>query len=275
MGAIRPGSGGAATVADGSVTLAKLADLATDRLIGRSTAGTGVPEAIPCTAAGRALLDDADAAAQRATLGGRVIDPMTGSGWTDAPDVGGATVTWASSKVALALGDGVTGTAKSSKSSYLPEAESYDFTVRLDVVTGDGVAGANGLFAIYAGQSADDNVQVTVRLNTQVEVAKNTATVYAAVSSYGATNIDATARTGGNLHLRISRRPDRLSVLWGTGATIDAVTWVLHYTTSDVAVLTQSQGRFVRVAAVGLAVAGGYAVDVTAIRATGQTAGAL
>lgn len=42
----------------------------TDVLVGRQTAGAGASEEIPLTAAGRALLDDADAAAQRATLGG-------------------------------------------------------------------------------------------------------------------------------------------------------------------------------------------------------------
>tara|TARA_R100001163_G_scaffold4563_2_gene5939 strand:- start:500 stop:2554 length:2055 start_codon:yes stop_codon:yes gene_type:complete len=42
---------------------------ATDRVLGRSTAGAGVVEEIACTAAGRNLLDDADAAAQRTTLG--------------------------------------------------------------------------------------------------------------------------------------------------------------------------------------------------------------
>lgn len=43
--------------------------LATDKLLGRATAGTGAVEEIACTAAGRAILDDADAAAQRTTLG--------------------------------------------------------------------------------------------------------------------------------------------------------------------------------------------------------------
>lgn len=42
---------------------------ATNTLLGRQTAGTGAVEEITCTAAGRALLDDADAAAQRTTLG--------------------------------------------------------------------------------------------------------------------------------------------------------------------------------------------------------------
>lgn len=46
-----------------------LALSATDRLVGRSTAGSGVAEEIVCTAAGRALIDDADARAQCSTLG--------------------------------------------------------------------------------------------------------------------------------------------------------------------------------------------------------------
>jgi hypothetical protein len=42
---------------------------ATDKLIGRSSSGAGAAEEIACTAAGRALLDDASAADQRSTLG--------------------------------------------------------------------------------------------------------------------------------------------------------------------------------------------------------------
>jgi hypothetical protein len=60
---------GAQTIATAAVSLAKMADLAQDKIIGRATASTGVPEAITCTAAGRALLDDASAADQRTTLG--------------------------------------------------------------------------------------------------------------------------------------------------------------------------------------------------------------
>lgn len=59
-----------ATIADNAVTYAKMQDVsASDRLLGRSTAGAGDVEEITCTAAGRALLDDADATAQRNTLG--------------------------------------------------------------------------------------------------------------------------------------------------------------------------------------------------------------
>lgn len=59
----------AAVKAD-AITYAKMQNIsATDRVLGRSTAGAGDVEEIVCTAAGRALIDDADAAAQRATLG--------------------------------------------------------------------------------------------------------------------------------------------------------------------------------------------------------------
>lgn len=56
--------------ASAAIAFSKLANVsATDRLLGRSSAGAGAIEEITCTAAGRALLDDADAAAQRTTLG--------------------------------------------------------------------------------------------------------------------------------------------------------------------------------------------------------------
>jgi len=58
------------TIDNSAVSYAKIQDVsATDKLLGRSTAGAGVVEEITCTAAGRALLDDADATAQRTTLG--------------------------------------------------------------------------------------------------------------------------------------------------------------------------------------------------------------
>jgi hypothetical protein len=64
------GTGTVWTIDNDAVTYAKIQNVsATDKLLGRSTAGAGDVEEIACTAAGRAILDDADASAQRTTLG--------------------------------------------------------------------------------------------------------------------------------------------------------------------------------------------------------------
>ena len=69
---------GTAALADDGVTYAKIQNVtATDRLLGRSSANAGIIEEIVCTAAGRALLDDANAAAQRTTLGIDTNDAVT------------------------------------------------------------------------------------------------------------------------------------------------------------------------------------------------------
>lgn len=61
---------GTTNITNSAVTYAKIQNVsATDRILGRSSAGAGAVEEITCTTAGRALIDDADAAAQRTTLG--------------------------------------------------------------------------------------------------------------------------------------------------------------------------------------------------------------
>jgi hypothetical protein len=65
---------------------------ATNKLLGRSTAGAGSGEEITCTAAGRALLDDNDAATQRTTLGLAALATKATVGTTD---IDAAAVTYA------------------------------------------------------------------------------------------------------------------------------------------------------------------------------------
>lgn len=91
---------GTAALADGAVTYAKIQQTSgTDKLLGRSTAGAGAVEEITCTAAGRALLDDADATAQRATLGLGTLATQNGtfsgtfSGTSSGTNTGDQTIT--------------------------------------------------------------------------------------------------------------------------------------------------------------------------------------
>lgn len=66
-----------AKINDAAVTLAKMANLAQDQVIGRTTASTGVPETFTVTAAARTVLDDTTTAAMRTTLG--ALGGSTGS----------------------------------------------------------------------------------------------------------------------------------------------------------------------------------------------------
>jgi len=73
-------SGATWTIDNDAVTYAKIQNVsATDRLLGRSSAGAGDIEEITCTSAGRALIDDADAAAQRTTLGLGTLATQSGT----------------------------------------------------------------------------------------------------------------------------------------------------------------------------------------------------
>lgn len=69
------GTAAAPLIGAGKVTYAKIQNVsATDKLLGRSTAGAGIVEEIPLTAAGRALIAGADAAAQKTTLALNNVD---------------------------------------------------------------------------------------------------------------------------------------------------------------------------------------------------------
>jgi hypothetical protein len=97
------GSGATWTIDNDAVTYEKIQNVtATNKLLGRVTAGAGDIEEIDCTAAGRALLDDADNTAQRTTLGLGTIATQDSS----AVNITGGTIIGITD---LAIADGGTG----------------------------------------------------------------------------------------------------------------------------------------------------------------------
>jgi len=87
-------------LAANAVTYAKIQNVtATDKLLGRASAGAGVVEEITLTAAGRALLDDASASNQRVTLGLGSLATQSGtfsgthSGTSSGTNTGDQTIT--------------------------------------------------------------------------------------------------------------------------------------------------------------------------------------
>jgi hypothetical protein len=89
-----------AELAASAVTYAKIQNVsATDKLLGRASAGAGVVEEIALTAAGRALIDDASASDQRITLGLGTLATQSGtfggthSGTSSGTNTGDQTIT--------------------------------------------------------------------------------------------------------------------------------------------------------------------------------------
>ena len=71
----------AGTIANAAVSLAKMANLAQDLFIGRTTASPGVPETATITAAARTVLDAANVVSG--------LEQMRGGGMAQGVDVGG------------------------------------------------------------------------------------------------------------------------------------------------------------------------------------------
>ena len=162
--AIGSGQVGTDELAAGAVTYAKIQNVsATDKLLGRSTAGAGSVEEITCTAAGRALLDDADAAAQRSTLGLGTLSTANGT-WTDGSAFSGTSSGTNTGDQTITLTGDVTGSGTGS----------FAATIASNAVT---EAKINAL-AVTTGKIADDAV-------TAIKLADNSAAVVAAATPSG------------------------------------------------------------------------------------------
>ena len=133
--AISAGAVASAAISSAAVTYDKLQNVsATDRLLGRSTAGAGNVEEITCTAAGRALLDDADATTQRATLGLGTI--ATGNGtWTDGGSFSGTSSGTNTGDQTITLTGSVTGTGTGSFATAIATSAVTENAIATNAVT--------------------------------------------------------------------------------------------------------------------------------------------
>jgi hypothetical protein len=166
------GSATVFTIDNGAVTYAKMQNVsATDKLLGRSTAGAGVVEEITCTAAGRALLDDADAAGQRTTLGLGTIATQNANNVS----ISGGAVTGITD---LAIADG--GTGASTKTAAFDALS--PLTTQGDLIAHDGTNNvrvakgtAKQVFKMNSGATASEWVtqEFPIGLFTNVQTVSN------------------------------------------------------------------------------------------------------
>ena len=162
--AIATGEVGTDELAASAVTYAKIQDTSTtDVVLGRSTAGAGAVEEIACTAAGRALLDDADATAQRATLGLGTLATANGT-WTNGSSFSGTSSGTNTGDQTITLTGDVTGSG----------IDTFAATIASNAVT---EAKINAL-AVTTAKIANDAV-------TAIKLADNSAAVVAAAVPSG------------------------------------------------------------------------------------------
>jgi len=150
------GVGTVMTIDAGAVTYAKMQDVsATDKMLGRSTAGAGDVEEIPCTAFGRSLIDDAAASNARTTLGLGTVATLASD--TDGTLAANSDVTVATQKATKTYADTkqagdatLTALAAYNTNGVLTQTAADTFVGRtltgtanqITVSNGDGVAGA-------------------------------------------------------------------------------------------------------------------------------------
>lgn len=203
---------GTTAIADDAVTYAKLQNVsATDRLLGRSSAGAGNVEEITLTAAGRALIDDADAAAQRTTLGLGTLSTQNAS--TVAITGGTITNTTLSGITDLAIADGGTGASTAAGAR-----------TNLGIVIGTDVQAYDPALASIAGLTTSAN---QVIYTTGADTYATTS-----LTAFGRSLIDdadaATARTTLGLGSISTQAANSVAITGGTAdltsATIGSVT---------------------------------------------------
>ncbi len=161
---IAPGAVNTSELAGAAVTYNKIQNVsATNRVLGRSSAGAGSVEEIPVTAAGLALLDDADAAAQRATLGLGTV--ATGDGtWVDGSSFSGTSSGVNTGDQTITLTGDVVGTGTG--------------TIVTSLTVGVIAGGAIAADAVTTAKIADDAV-------TAAKLADSSAAIVAAASPSG------------------------------------------------------------------------------------------
>ena len=148
------GAVNSAAISSAAVTYAKIQNVsATDRLLGRTSAGAGSVEEITCTSAGRALLDDADAATQRATLGLGTLATQsatvtgTHSGTSSGSNTGDQTIT---------LTGAITGTGTGSFATTITASAVTENAIATNAVTTGKILDD----AITAAKLADDSTTI-------------------------------------------------------------------------------------------------------------------
>ncbi len=228
--------------------------------------------AVDAAAIVAAVTDPEDAADVAAAVDRRFVDAMTGDGWTATTPSGGALATWGAGKLTVLVPPSTSGGAgiERDDGAIPADAPEWDILIRLDIVTGDTAAATR--IAIAAGVDDSNYVTAMMWADGTIELGKVVGGSWGSLGFGAATGLDATARTGGQAWLRLSRRLGAVFATWGVGAAGAVPTaWRTPQRSTDDDAVRVAGGTFLRISAgtTDTSVTAGFTVDFLAIRARG------
>ena len=203
------------TVDNNTLVAAKLSASATDILFGRSTASGGAGEEIACTAAGRALLDDAAASNQRTTLGLGTIATQ------DANNValtGGSVTGVTGVEYTLQCVVGLSATVTDAQTVYIGAATVAPQTTatlqRISIPTGGNVVAVYFDIGVAGTLGSTETGTVNFRLNNTTNTLISNAVTWAAVAqTFSNTALSIAVSAGDTFELQL------VNPTWATNPT--------------------------------------------------------
>lgn len=213
------------------------------------------------------------------SLAGRIVDPLTGDGWSEATVGGAAVATWETGPNRLLLTNpaaAMGNEAFASHATFIPDADQWDLYARFDVLAG---TSSNAWFSLRGGVDASNVIAFDIRGNGAIDIYRTVGGSGGAIgsASAGGALAPSTAQlASGNFWARISRRPTGLAYLWGIGSSNPPTSWKTVLVNSEVTSLNVTNGTYVRVNTYAAAsISGGFNVAALDIRATGKGLGPL
>lgn len=211
------------------------------------------------------------------SLSGRVVDPLSGSGWSQTTVGGAAAAAWSSGPARLSLtnpGAATGDEAYSANSTFLPDSDAWDLYARFDVLTG---TSADTWFSMRGGVDGSNGVHFDIRGNGAMNFYQTVSGTPNGIGSISAGTYNAPSTSdlaSGNFWARISRRPNGVALSWAVSSSVPT-SWKTVLVNSDALTLNVSNGTYVRFNTYAASAAGNFDVDVTDIRATGAGLGPL
>lgn len=151
--AVATGAIGTSELASSAVTYDRIQNIsATDRILGRSSAGAGSVEEIPCTTAGRSIIGAADAADQRTILGLGNLAVATGT-WTNGSTFSGTSSGTNTGDQTIQLTGDVTGIGTGTFAATISDGAVTGAKIASDSITTVKIAGD----AVTAAKLADNS----------------------------------------------------------------------------------------------------------------------